>query len=370
MLNIVNVISDTNIGGAGRMLLSYLRNADRQGFSHTVILPEGSLLADEIKALGINCRAVRGMADSSFGPRAVRGLAKLFSEIKPDIVHTHAAMSARLAARIYGKCRVVHTRHSVFDQAAWKKRFPAKNILGAVNNGLSDKIIAVSPAAKENIAETGANPDKIEVIFNGVDRAVSFSGEERAAAREGYCLNPEDFVLAMVSRLEPVKGHETALNALKILSGFQDIKLLIAGTGSAEMELRSKAFGLGLKNCIFTGFVSDIHRIENIMDLQINASYGTEATSLALLEGMSLGKPAVVSDFGGNPHVISHGENGLVFQRKSAAALAGAILNIYNDRELYAALSAKAAEAYERRFTAKAMAENIDKLYRALAERG
>ena len=41
----------------------------------------------------------------------------------------------------------------------------------------------------------------------------------------------------------------------------------------------------------------------SITDVQANASFGTEATSLALLEGMSLGIPAVVSDFGGNPGV-------------------------------------------------------------------
>ncbi len=39
----------------------------------------------------------------------------------------------------------------------------------------------------------------------------------------------------------------------------------------------------------------------NITDIQVNASYGTEATSLSLLEGMSLGIPAVVSDFEGIP---------------------------------------------------------------------
>jgi glycosyltransferase involved in cell wall biosynthesis len=54
--------------------------------------------------------------------------------------------------------------------------------------------------------------------------------------------------------------------------------------------------------------VSEIYKIENIMDLQINASYGTEATSLSLLEGMCLGVPAVVSDFGGNPYVIEDGK--------------------------------------------------------------
>lgn len=47
------------------------------------------------------------------------------------------------------------------------------------------------------------------------------------------------------------------------------------------------------------GFLNDVEPLMNAMDIQANCSFGTEATSLSLLQGMSLGKPAVVTDFGG-----------------------------------------------------------------------
>ncbi|MFR6187280.1 MAG: glycosyltransferase [Lawsonibacter sp.] len=69
---------------------------------------------------------------------------------------------------------------------------------------------------------------------------------------------------------------------------------------------------------------SDVAALLNILDVQLNASYGTEATSLALLEGMSLGLPTIASDYGGNPWLVTDGENGLLFPSRDSQAMAKA----------------------------------------------
>lgn len=66
------------------------------------------------------------------------------------------------------------------------------------------------------------------------------------------------------------------------------------------------------------GFRSDVAALLSILDVQLNASYGTEATSMALLEGMSLGLPSIVSDYGGNPWLVKDGDNGLIFPSRTA----------------------------------------------------
>jgi glycosyltransferase involved in cell wall biosynthesis len=167
--------------------------------------------------------------------------------------------------------------------------------------------------------------------------------------------------------LEDVKGHDYILQAAEMLRDVPEIKIIIAGGGKLEAALRQKADKL--PNCVFTGFVKEIYKIENIMDLQLNASYGTEATSLSLLEGMSLGIPAVVSDFGGNPYVIQHGKNGLVVPKKEAKPLADAILKLYKDKALYDKLSADAAKIFDEKFTSKAMTANIEAVYNELLDR-
>lgn len=370
MIKVINVISDTNIGGAGKMLISFMKLTSKTEFEHLVVVPQNSLLAPELKGLGIKYIEMEGIGEKSLGMSSISKFFKLLKKYKPDIVHTHASMSARIAARLFGKCSIVHTRHSVFDQSRSKKSFPLKQINGFINNSLSDIIIAVSPAAKDNIVETGINPEKVRVVFNGVDKVDMITKEEKSKILEDYGLSQSDFICAIIARLEEVKGHDYVLEAAKILKEYKDIKIIIAGTGHIENELKKKADDLGLGNCIFTGFIKEIYKIENIMKLQLNASYGTEATSLSLLEGMSLGVPAVVSDFGGNPYVIINGKNGIVVPRRKPKPLAAAIWELYNNHTLYNEMSVNATNIYNEKFTSEAMVGNIETIYRNLARVG
>lgn len=368
MIKCINVISDTNIGGAGKILLSFLRNYDREKLDLSVLVPRDSALIPEIEEIGVRCIQVDGMADQSYDRADIAKFQGIFRREKPDVVHCHATLSARIAARRCG-CKVVSTRHSVFDQPAWKKSFPFKQMLGWVNNHYSDTIIAVSPAAKDNITEIGTDPAKVTVVFNGVDAARTLTDEEKVQVRQSYGIGPEDFVCAIIARLEEVKGHSYILQAARML---QDkgapVKIIIAGTGSAEERLKREAEALQLTNVIFAGFVTEIYKIENIMDLQLNASYGTEATSLALLEGMSLGVPALVSDFGGNPYVIEEGVNGIIVPKKDEAAICQGILRVMEDRELYAKMRQASPRVFEERFTAQAMTRGIERVYESLVK--
>ena len=105
------------------------------------------------------------------------------------------------------------------------------------------------------------------------------------------------------------------------------------------------------------------------MDLSLNCSWGTEATSLALIDGMSLGLPAVVTRFGGNPGVIRDGVNGLLTPVKDADAMADAILRLAGDAKLYKNLSEGASRIFAETFTAAAMTRQIEAVYRAEARR-
>ena len=114
---------------------------------------------------------------------------------------------------------------------------------------------------------------------------------------------------------------------------------------------------------LFTGFVTDVASFVNISDLSLNCSYGTEASSIALAEGMSLGKPAVVTDFGGNPYMITDGVNGLVVPQKDPQAMADAIARVMEEPGLYAELVKGTCKEYQEKFTARAMTAQVEALY-------
>lgn len=319
---IIEVSTDTNIGGAGKCLITLLKNFDYDKFDVKVILPPDSLLKAEIEALGIGVTEVSGIAEKSLDINSIKALRKIFKEEKPDIVHTHASMSARIAARQAG-AGVIYTRHSVFPQPRKLTTFPGKQINGFINNYYSDGIIAVADAAKDNLTDTGVDAGKIKVILNGVDGLKPVTDEQKCIIHRRFGVEDGEKVISIVARLEDIKGHKYFIEAAEMLvDEGVNAKFIIAGTGSYENELKAMVKRLHLeKSVIFTGFITDVDKLMSITDIQVNASYGTEATSLALLEGMSIGVPAVVSDFGGNPGVIKDGKNGYVVPKQNSAAL-------------------------------------------------
>lgn len=368
---IIEVSSDTNIGGAGKCLIALLENFDYDKYEVKVVLPPDSLLKPLITELGIEVIEVTGIAEKSLDLRSIRRLRKVFKREKPELVHTHASMSARIAAR-RAHAKVVYTRHSVFPQPKKLTSFPGKQINGYINNRYSDGIIAVAEAAKENLIETGVDESKIRVILNGVKALSPAYAEARRENRLRFGItDDDDKVVSIVARLEDIKGHDFFIEAADMLlrNGVK-AKFLIAGTGSYEAHLKKKVHELGLeKDVLFTGFISDVDKLMSITDVQVNASYGTEATSLALLEGMSLGIPAVVSDFGGNPGVIKNNENGFVVPKLNSAAIAVAVRKLLEDDELYCDMSLKCLEIFKSTFTAAAMTRSTEALYDELLER-
>ena len=313
-----------------------------------------------------------GIAEKSLSLGSIRTLRDVFKREKPELVHTHGSMSARIAARQAG-AKVVYTRHSVFPQPKKLTTQPGKAVNGFINNHYADGIIAVAEAAKDNLTETGVDPKLIRVILNGVKGLSPADAEERKKNRLRFGItSDDDKVISIVARLEDIKGHEYFIDAADILlkNGVK-AKFLIAGTGSYEPTLKEKVKSMSLDDkVIFTGFINDIESLMRITDIQVNASYGTEATSLALLEGMSLGIPAVVSDFGGNPGVIKNGENGFVVPKQNAEALATGINRLLTDKKLYRSMSEKAIDIFKTTFTAEAMTRSTEALYDELLERG
>ncbi len=364
MLKVMNIISDTNIGGAGRVLINYLKYRDKENFDVSVALPRGSKLKEPLETLGSVVYEVDGMADKSMDPGVIKELRKLIRRVGPDVVHTHGSMSGRIAARREGRV-VIYTRHSVFPTKSYLKKFPGRQLNRWINTHYADQIIAVSPAAVDNLTEGGIPRERVTVLMNGVEPVVRRGEEELAPLREKYGLTAGDLVAGILARIEDYKGHTDILEALRRLKDKgKCVKLLVAGTGGYEGEVKARCQELGLEDQVsFLGFVSDVAPILSLLDVQLNASWGTEATSLALLEGFSMGVPAVISDYGGNPWLIEEGVNGYTFPTRDAGVLAGRLEELLDKPERVKELGRGAREIYEKKFTARWFAKNTEEFY-------
>lgn len=368
MIKVIHLLSDTNIGGAGTLLVNYLKNFDKSRFLIKVILPRGSLLKPRITALGYEVIEIDGLKDKSMDFGAIKKLRKIFKKEKPDIVHAHSSMSGKIAAYLSGVKSRMYTRHCAYDPTHALTVFPGKQINGFVNNTLSTKIIAVAEAAKQNLTDTGVDERKITVIINGVEALKPTSPEKQSMLKAKYGIGENDFVFGIVARLEAVKGQKYFIEAAKkMLQKYENLKFIIAGTGAMENEY--KKLSENNPNIIFTGFIENVAEIFSIIDANVNCSYGTETSSLALSEGMSLKKPAIASIYGGNPYMVTDGYNGYLCEKQNVDALFEKMEKLYTDREEYNKLSENAYRAYNEKFTASKMTKTLEEIYEKEYER-
>lgn len=364
MNTILQIISDTNIGGGGRSLLNYLRYEDRSQFQSHVVLPRGSALKEQIQALDVPVYEIDAMADRSMDAKAIVPLRRVIKQVNPDLIHTHGSMSGRIAARLCGR-RVVYTKHCVFPLGPIMSS-PPGHLAGRVMDAcLSDGAIAISPSVRDILLESGVPDKKIHVLYNGVAPLEKPTVQQREELRAGYGFDKDDFVLGILARVEEYKGHDVLFDAAQqLVAQGRKIKVLVAGEGSEEHNIRLRAVALPPGTVFFTGFLEQVEKALWAMDLQINASTESEGTSLSLLEGMSIGLPAVVSDVGGNPLLIQDGENGLVFPRRDSQALAQCVERLMDQPELMKKMSQRSEEIFQQQFTGESFAKHVEDVYR------
>lgn len=362
MIKLMQVITDTNIGGAGIWLSNFVKAYDRSSLELTVVLPRGSQLRKRLP----DCRIIeaKGIADKSFSVSGTREMLKIIRAVKPDIVHTHAGLSARIAAKLLG-VKAVNTRHCLEPE----KHGIKKAVYKAVNNALSDAAIGVSEAVHKNLTADGMAEEKVHTVYNGIYPLDEFSVSETAELRQSLGILPGETAVGIVARLEPVKGHDTFINAAKIIhERCPSTKFLVVGTGSIEEDLKHRVAQLGLADCfIFTGYMPYIDPIMNMIDINTLTSVH-EALSISLIEGMSIGKPAVTTDSGGTAEVVGTDETaaGILVKVGDAEGFAEAVLSIINDEALRTGFAENGRKTALEKFSAAAMARKTERIYFSL----
>ena len=366
MIKLIHFITDTNIGGAGRLLCNQIKNMASSEFDIFVALPCKSALIGELSRLKCKIIELKYGSDASFDRKSVTEDYKIIKDLCPDIVHSHASLSSRIAATA---CRVptrIFTRHCSFPMSNLSKNPLVKALSGAANSLFSTSILAVSESARCDLIDSGCDKKRITTIINGVNPIRTISESEKMYLCERLGIEKGNFTIGIFARLEKYKGHKTLLEAAAICKKYYpNFRFLIVGDGTQRGALEEYATRLGVADIVyFTGFCEDVAPLFNIIDLNVNCSFGTETSSLALSEGMSLGIPAVVSDYPGNTHMVKNAENGLVFPQNNPRALAMEIIRMYRDRELYEACRIGAYKRYKEEFNARAMTEKMLDFYR------
>lgn len=364
-MKITQVISDTNIGGAGVLLASVV-SALKNDFEFEIILPRASLLSTRFPAqVRVTELGVKG--DRSLSLSDVTTFASHFRKSRPDIIHTHASLSARLAARLSCDAACFSTRHCSKPSHSITRFNAAQR---ALYNFATDITISTADYATDNLIREGVPAQRIITIKNGSPDLSEDNTGTDIISRKSLGLGANTLLIGSVARLEKVKGQDVILRAApKILSRFPNVHFLFLGEGSMREEYKRLSASLGIeKQVTFFGFAENPKAYQRLLFLNVNASRGTETSCLATSECLSLGIPTVASDFGGNTEMIKDMENGLIFPSDNPHALSECIIRLIRDRALYKNLCLGARKSYLELFSLGKMAQKYRTLY-SLTER-
>jgi glycosyltransferase involved in cell wall biosynthesis len=201
------------------------------------------------------------------------------------------------------------------------------------------RFIAISQAARHAWTESGlALAEDIDVVYNGIDPERFKATGCRVALRADLGISRDSFTMLFVGRFDRDKGIDILLEAFnKVRRVLPAARLLIAGGPPSAYndrpyfeELCQMARGMGLGDSVlWLGRRSDIPQLCEAADVLVMPSDWPELFGRALVEAMSCGTPAVGSDVGGIPEILSGEFRRWVCPAKNAQAFSDALLSVY-----------------------------------------
>lgn len=360
-MTILQLISSQGFYGAESMSLALARALAAMGHRSIMGLfrddrGSGAEMAERAAAHQVEVAEIRcrGRWDGA----AVRSIRRLLSEHAVDVLHTHgykADLYGYAAAR--GRATLAATCHNWPDARLHMQIYAALDRLAL--SGFDAVATASAPVA--GVLESwGIAPQTLKRIPNGVDLEAFRSAE----AGDGRAVGSAR-AIGFVGRLVRDKGGAELLHAAKmILAEFPETRFVFVGAGPQQAEWETLAGDLNITPAVtFAGRRTDMAAVYASLDIVVLPSL-KEAMPMCLLEAMAAGKPAVASNVGAVPELISPGETGLLVEPGDIGQLSQAIKDLLRDPVLARRMGEQGRARAAQRYSSTVIAQQYLDLYR------
>ena len=198
--------------------------------------------------------------------------------------------------------------------------------------------------------------ERIHIIYNGID----LQAYDREEAVPLYTKTRDEVVLGNAGRLVEQKGQHYLIELAAILKARNiKFKLLIAGTGKLEVELKQYARTLNVEQeVLFVGFVERIKSLMESLDIFLLSSL-YEGFGFVLAEAMAARKPVVAFHASSNPELVVHGQTGFLAEVGNIAELARYVEELIHDDDKRRTFGLNARKRVEEKFTFHKVARQV-----------
>jgi len=373
-VNMVLYLHETSrLSGAENSLLALCEKIDRSRFTPIFALPDEGPLYHAVKALGIDVfltrfpriRRGRGVIP------ATRRLIRLVRERGVRLLHSNS-IRTHIYAALTGRSAhipvVWHERNMITNEKVDPDR---------LFSFLPDRIICNSHAIARRFQRRGRLPAKMQVIHNGVNTERFNPGLDPLRVRTELGISPDEIVVGIASRFNPIKGHEMYFEAARRLIYTMGhitapMRFLVVGGAVFDEDRRRGQFLKDLvaklsigRYVLFTGFRQDMPAVYAAMDMLVLSSH-TEACGRVILEAMAVGRPIVGTNSGGTPEIIVDGRTGFLVPPNDALALAERVAVLATDPGQRRKMGEAARTRIEEEFSIEKNVAQIEAIYDAL----
>jgi len=363
---VLHVTFDMRIGGTEQVIKNLIAATDTTQFEVSILCieepigPFGELLVNS----GIKIDSFQ--RKNGFDRALIKEIRQYIKLHKINVIHCHqyTPWVYGVFASLFLNVKVVFTEHGRFypDSGSWKRR-----LINPLLSLFTSHITAISEATKQALVEFEyLNAKKINVVYNGLSPQEP-QVELVSSLCEQYNIKQDTVVFGTVARLDPIKNQTLLINAFhQVLVKEPNCKLFIVGDGEERKKLERLVTELKInESIIFTGYITEPVNYMALMDVFLLPSL-SEGTSMTLLEAMSLGKPCVVTNAGGNSEVIQNNHNGFVTPNRELQPFADSMLELARDKELRNSFGKNSYQRFKGVFTNQAMSKTYMGIYNAV----
>jgi L-malate glycosyltransferase len=358
----------SGLGGHAAVLFSLLSAELCNEFDHFVLFFGVEDLREEYAEacmrLGVPFAFVKKRGRLAL--RSHGAVIRIIGEVKPDVVMVNGTP---LAIPILG-IRSLHrspwavvVRETQANHLKTLQEWVGSYLAARV----ADVVVYLTPEYRAEVEERLGialrRGGRVRVIPNGVETEEYVPRLDHAS---------DEFRLAMVSRIVPIKDHPTLIEAVRLLvreRNRSNLRLFIAGDGPSLPDLRARAAAAGIADhIVFTGTLSGFAVTELLrkVDVYVHCTFG-ETMSNSILQAMAAGVPVVASDVDGVSNLIRDSTDGMLVPVEDAAALAGVLDTLIRDPATRDALGRAAHERVGRELSRQRMVADYTALFAQLA---
>jgi glycosyltransferase involved in cell wall biosynthesis len=389
-IRVLSVIGELLLGGGETRLLSLARSIDRGRFHHTVVTlnradlecPERAVMPSQYAHAGIDVHELDAQSGKAGKRRIdvkaaalcrrVRSLSRIIRRHQIDIIDAHmesAALACTAAGLLTRRPTCVTLYHA--DPLVRPSLWNAARQFMLANAAL---LISDSVVRGREIREAALlRRPPVAIVPNGVWAPHPVRSREEIRTMLGIPSHPGTAIVGQVSAFLEFKGHLVLLDAARdVLRERPDTYFVFVGYTSHDDGFRAqvakRAVELGIADRVrILSYPGPIGDIWQLIDIHVHASL-FDSLPNAIIEGMSLGKPAVVTEVGGAPAAVIHEETGLVVPPGNSTALAAGILKLLLNPALARRFGQSAFAQYQKGYRPDVMARKLESCFESVLE--